>query len=103
MTRLLSLIWRDEAGPSPACAQVRDLMSRQASWQRLAAAFDEDVSVAAKSGSVLGVRNEVGVLTYPDGRRYAAAVFTAGVPGRRPDVEAAIGRAARRAVERLRT
>ncbi len=102
MTRLLSLIWRDEAGPAAACAQVRELMGRQVAWHRLAAAFDEDVSVTATAGTVLGLRNEIGVIAYPDGRRYAAAVFTEGPPGRRADIDAAIGRAARRAVEQLR-
>jgi beta-lactamase class A len=103
MTRLLALIWRDEAGPTEACAQVRRLMARQACPHRLAAAFDEDVTVAAKSGTVLGVRNEIGVATYPDQRRYAVAVFTTGAAGlRRPAVDAAIGWAARHAVELIR-
>jgi len=103
MTRLLALIWRDEAGPAAACAEVRRLMSRQSCPHRLAVAFDEDVTVAAKSGTVLGVRNEIGVVGYPDGRRYAVAVFTAGPAGlRRPAVDAAIGTAARHAVELLR-
>jgi beta-lactamase class A len=103
MTRLLSLIWRDQAGPAAACTEVRDLMRRQASWHRLAAGFGDEVAVAAKSGTVLGVRNEIGVVSYPDGRRYAVAVFTSGGWGiRRTDVDAAIGRAARRAVDQLR-
>ncbi|MFC6021040.1 serine hydrolase [Plantactinospora solaniradicis] len=103
MTRLLSLIWRDEAGPAAACAQVRQLMSWQVSWYRLAAGFGDEVTVAAKSGTVLGVRNEIGVASYPDGRRYALAVFARDAWGaRRPDVDAAIGRAARHAVDRLR-
>jgi beta-lactamase class A len=103
MTRLLALIWRDEAGPAEACGQVRRLMSRQACPHRLAVAFDEDVTVAAKSGTVLGVRNEIGMVTYPDQRRYAVAVFTTGAAGlRRPAVDAAIGWAARHAVELIR-
>jgi beta-lactamase class A len=103
ITRLLTLIWRDEAGPPEACAMVRELMNRQACWHRLAAAFDDDVAVAAKSGSILTVRNEAGVVSCSDGRRYAVAVFTTGGTGpRRPDVDAAIGRAARLAVDRLR-
>jgi beta-lactamase class A len=103
ITHLLSLIWRDEAGPATACAMVRGLMQRQACWHRLAAAFDDDVAVAAKSGTLLNVRNEAGVVTYPDGRRYAVAVFTAGAAGlRRTDVDQVIGRAGRLAVEALR-
>ncbi len=103
LTRLLSLIWRDEAGPAPACAQVRQLMRWQACSHRLAAAFDDDVAIAAKSGSVFDVRNEVGVAQYPDGRRYAMVVFTTGGWGlRRADVDRTIGRAARLGVDRLR-
>jgi beta-lactamase class A len=103
VTHLLSLIWRDQAGPAAACAMVRGLMQRQACWHRLAAAFDDDVAVAAKSGTLLNVRNEAGVITYPDGRRYAVAVLTTGASGpRRPDVDRVIGRAARLAVDVLR-
>ncbi|MEV4759653.1 serine hydrolase [Micromonospora sp. NPDC049559] len=103
MTRLLSLIWRDEAGPAQACRHVRELMGRQLSWHRLAAGFGDEVAVAAKSGTILGVRNEIGVAAFPDGRRYAMAVFTTGGWGsRRPDVDAAIGQAARLLVDRLR-
>jgi len=59
------------------------------------------IQVAAKSGSLLGViRNEVGVITMPGGRRYAAAVFTR---ADRPydnehEINAALGTAAARAV-----
>lgn len=103
VTHLLSLIWRDKAGPPAACAMLRGLMQRQACWHRLAAAFDDHVAVAAKSGTLLNVRNEAGVITYPDGRRYAVAVLTVGASGlRRADVDEVIGRAARLAVERLR-
>ncbi|SRR6266567_5678449 len=59
------------------------------------------IQVAAKCGSLLGViRNEVGVITMPGGRRYAAAVFTR---ADRPydnehEINAALGTAAARAV-----
>lgn len=106
MATLLRLIWRDEAGPAAACAQVRQMMSRQVTRQRLALGFPRSgIQVAAKSGSLLGViRNEIGVITMPDGRRYAAAVFTR---ADRPwdhehEINAAIGSAAARAVEYLR-
>lgn len=39
MATLLRLIWRDEAGPAAACAQVRQLMSQQVTRQRLALGF----------------------------------------------------------------
>ncbi|MGK5450168.1 serine hydrolase [Streptomyces radiopugnans] len=103
MTRLLALIWTDRAGPPRACAEVRDLMARQVSWHRLAAAFPEEVAVAAKSGTLPGVRNEIGVVSPPGGGRYAVAVFTEteSLDRRRPDLDAAIGAAGRAAVEAL--
>jgi beta-lactamase class A len=102
MTGLLAAIWRED---SPACAEVRRLMGLQVTRDRLAAGFPAEVRVAAKSGSWLRVvRNEVGVAEYPDGRRYAIAVFTRtpATHARRPDVDRAIGDAARAAVESLR-
>jgi beta-lactamase class A len=62
--------------------------------------------VAAKSGSLVGVvRNEAGVIEYPGGRGYAAAVFA---QARRPwqddaAINEAIGTAAATAVGQLRT
>lgn len=104
MTRMLAAIWGDTAGSPAACAQVRALMARQADWHRIASGFDDDVRVAAKSGTLPGLRNEVAVAEYPDGSRYAIAVFTriATPHRRRPDVDLAMGRAARLAVEGLR-
>ncbi|MEU6476712.1 serine hydrolase [Streptomyces sp. NPDC047017] len=104
ITSLLTAIWRDRAGPAAACAEVRDLMGRQLSTHRLVAGFDADVQVAAKNGSLWGVLNEAGVVEYPDGCRYAVAVFlrTPALTGRDPAADAAIGRAARTAVDHLR-
>ena len=105
MATMLRLIWRDEAGPPAACAQVRQMMSRQVTRQRLAPGFPRSgVQVAAKSGSLLGIiRNEAGVITMPEGRRYAAAIFTrANRPyDKEHEINAAIGAAAARAVEYL--
>jgi len=104
MTRLLSLLWRDQAGPPEACHRTRELMRQQVSWHRLTAAFDEEVEVAGKTGTLPGIRNEVGVASFPDGSHYAVAVFTVGERkgGRRPQVDRAIGQAAAFAVEQLR-
>ncbi|WP_370947617.1 serine hydrolase [Amycolatopsis sp. cg5] len=103
MTRLLELVWRDEAGPPEACRQVRDLLGFQLNWYRVAAAFDDDVAYAGKTGTLPQIRNEIGVVTYPDGEQYAIAVFTTGrYTGRRPDIDRAIGAAARTAVDQLR-
>ncbi|MEH0986093.1 serine hydrolase [Micromonospora sp. CPCC 205556] len=104
LTRLLCLIWRDEAGPAAACTMVRELMGRQLFWTRLASGFRPTVRVAAKSGTLPGLHLEAGVVEYPDGGRYAIAVSarTERLDTRRIDVDLAIGEAARVAVEALR-
>ncbi len=79
-------------------------MAHQLTRHRIAGGFRRPVSVAAKSGGLAGlVRNEIGVIRYPDGRRYAAAVFTRSRPGAdEAAVNAAIGAAAAEAVATLR-
>ncbi|MEU1500248.1 serine hydrolase [Streptomyces sp. NPDC005732] len=103
-TRLLRLIWRDEAAVPEACAQVRDLMSRQIFRHRLASGFPGDTVIAAKTGTLPGLHMEAGVVRYPDGRCYAVSVFarTRRLAVTGPEVDAAIGTAARIAVESLR-
>lgn len=104
ITQLLRLVWRDEAGPPEACTQVRELMARQAFRHRLASGFPDEVTVAAKTGTLPGLHMEAGVVRYPDGRRYAVSVFarTRELASSRPAVDAAIGAAARIAVDFLR-
>ncbi|MFD0888065.1 serine hydrolase [Streptosporangium algeriense] len=104
VTTLLGLIWRDEAGPAGACAEARRIMGNQIWPHRLSSAFGDEVRISGKTGTLWGVRNEAGVLEYPDGRRYAAAVFlrTGSFGLRLPKADAAIGRAARVAIDHLR-
>ncbi|MFR9727260.1 serine hydrolase [Streptomyces sp. MS19] len=104
VTRLMALLWRDEAGPPEACALVRRLMARQMAWTRLRAAFPPEVGVTGKTGTLPGLHMEAGVVVYPDGGRYAVAVFGAARDwdARSLDVDLALGRAAREAVERVR-
>jgi beta-lactamase class A len=105
ITALLDAIWTDRAGPAEACAEVRSIMARQIWPHRLSSGFPSDVQVAAKTGTLPGLRNEAGVPTHPDGRRYAVAVFTRAdsFRPRLPAVDASIGRAARLAIDHLRT
>lgn len=104
VTTLLRLLWTDRAGPPDACAFVRDLMAQQVFRQRLPSGFDDDVLVAAKTGTLPGLHIEAGVVQYPDGGRYAVAAFarTVGPAPVRVRVDAAIGTAARLAVETIR-
>ncbi|WP_084338053.1 serine hydrolase [Actinomadura oligospora] len=105
LTRLLSMIWRDEAAPAAECALMRRLLGLQVWPHRLSSGFPrDDVRVSGKTGTLLTLRNEIGVVEYPDGGRYAVAVFTrASEPvAVAPRADAVIGTAARIAVEALR-
>jgi beta-lactamase class A len=102
---LLAAIWSDQAGPPVACEFVRTAMQAQHTSDRIATGFEQDgVRVAAKTGTLPAVRNEAGVVTYPDGRHYAVAVFTRArsLSPRQPQIDIAIGAAARMAVDHLR-
>ena len=105
MTRLLAMVWRDEAGSPEACAEARRIMATQVWPHRLTSGFPDGVTLAAKTGTLPGIRNEAGVVTYPDGARYAVAVFTRAdsYVDRRPEVDGVIGAAAFTAVEALRS
>jgi len=104
MTQLLSFVWTDQAGPAEACAEVRRIMALQVWPHRLSSGFPDGVSVAGKTGTLPGIRNEAGVVTYPDGGQYAVAVFTVArsLAAQQPAIDAAIGTAARLAIDSLR-
>lgn len=105
MTRLLGAVWRDEACTPEHGAAIRRIMGLQVWPHRLASGFPfDDVHVAGKTGSLPTLRNEVGVVEYPDGGRYAVAVFTrtAHTAATLPAADAVIGTAARIAVDALR-
>lgn len=104
MTHLLKLIWLDQAAPAEACAEIRRIMALQVWPHRLTSGFPSGVTLAAKTGTLPGIRNEAGVVTYPDGSRFAVAVFTRAHSylDRQPAVDASIGKAAFTAVESLR-
>ena len=91
-------MWAWAARPHPVDeeeATVRRMM---------AAAFPPPARVSAKSGSLVGViRNEIGVIEYPDDRGYAAAVFARAYRPWQNDaaINVAIGTAAAAAVAML--
>jgi beta-lactamase class A len=103
VSALLEAIWEDRAAPAQACREVREVMAEQIWPHRLSSGFDGEVTVAAKTGTLPAIRNEAGVVTLPGGRAFAVSVFTraGSLAGRLPAVDAAIGRAARLAVDHL--
>jgi beta-lactamase class A len=105
IARLFAAIWRDEAAPPAECARMRRLFGLQVWPHRLASGFPfDDVQVSGKTGTLPTIRNEAGVVEYPDGGRYAVAVFTRSLSTAAvlPRADAVIGAAARMAVEHLR-
>ncbi|MGK4591614.1 serine hydrolase [Amycolatopsis sp. w19] len=104
ITALLDAIWTDRAGDPAACERVRTIMAQQIWPHRISSGFPAGVAIAAKTGTLPAVRNEAGVVTHVDGRRYAVAVFTRAdsLADRQPAVDSALGEAARLAVDHLR-
>ncbi|NEC67756.1 serine hydrolase [Streptomyces sp. SID9727] len=105
LTRLLATIWRDTACTPEHCSSIRRLMGLQVWPHRLASGFPfDDVHVAGKTGSLPTLRGEAGVVEYPDGGRYAVAVFTRTVSTAAilPAADAVIGAAGRIAIDALR-
>lgn len=105
MTRLLGLLWSGAILSPPQTAFVQRLMGLQIFGHRLASGFPYDgVRVYGKTGTFGALRHEVGVVELPDGTTTAVAAFTRAARGdrRQPRLDAAIGRAARYAVDQLR-
>ncbi|RDI26822.1 beta-lactamase class A [Rhodococcus sp. AG1013] len=105
MTTLLSAVWTGAVLSADQTAFVRVLMSSQVFTARLRSGFPfADVVVAGKTGTLGAVRNEVGVIEFPDGDAFAVAVFTraARADALLPRADAAIGLAARAAIADLR-
>ena len=75
-TRLLSAIWSGTAAGPEACATLRSVMSQQVT-RRLAGAVLDGGTLEAKSGGLFRrVRNEIALITDPDGEAYSVAVLT---------------------------
>ncbi|WP_305095369.1 serine hydrolase [Prescottella sp. R16] len=105
MTALLSRVWSGAAASAEQTAFMRAVLSSQVFTARLRSGFPyADVVVAGKTGTLGAVRNEVGVIEFPDGAAFAVAVFTraARADPLLPAADAAIGQAARAAIADLR-
>jgi len=106
-TGLLHAIWLDRAASPEACGSVRSLLGKHLQRERIARGFrDPDVRFSGKTGTFGGAfRNDAAVLEFPDGGRYAVAVFTRAhdLYRRQYDIDDAIARAAGLAVAELRS
>ena len=107
---LLQAIWAPARGlPSPVhpdvAARLRSLMAANLLRHRLAPDFASDSSLWwSKTGTLLNLRHEAGVVEHADGRAYAVAVLTESrvAASSQPGAEALMGQVARRLRDHLR-
>lgn len=105
LATLFAAIWNDEVCDGDLGAELRSVLGVQAWSHRLASGFPfDDVRVSGKTATLPTLRAEAGVIEYPDGGRYAVAVFTraASTAAVLPAADAVIGTSARIAVDALR-
>ncbi|MDQ0383116.1 serine hydrolase [Amycolatopsis thermophila] len=104
-TDLLQALWTPSAIPAPVAGRVRELMRHNVLRQRLAPDFTSDASTwSSKTGTLLTLRHEIGVVEHADGQVFAVAALTESrVPAaHQPGAEAVMARVARRLRDHLR-
>ncbi|WP_190130925.1 serine hydrolase [Streptomyces mashuensis] len=102
---LLQALWTPSAIPPEVAARVRDLMLHNLLRHRLAPDFSSDASTwSSKTGTLLNLRHEIGVVEHADGQVFAVAVLTESlVPaGTQPGAEALMAQVARELRDHLR-
>jgi beta-lactamase class A len=112
---LLQALWRprpatEGAGPGAmhpdVAARVRGFLADNLVRNRLAPDFASDASTwSSKTGTLLNLRHEVGVVEHADGQTYAVAALTESrvAAGRQPGADALMGQVARRLRDELRS
>jgi beta-lactamase class A len=74
---LLAALWTPSKIDPGVAERVRDLMRHNVLRHRLAPDFSSDASVwSSKTGTLLNLRHEVGVVEHADGRLFAVAALT---------------------------
>jgi beta-lactamase class A len=102
---LLAALWIPTRISAPVAARVRSLMGDNLIRHRLAPDFSSDASTwSSKTGTLLNLRHEVGVVEHEDGARLAVAALTESrVPAAvQPAAEAAMAAVARALHDLLR-
>jgi beta-lactamase class A len=80
MLRLHEAIEQGEGLSESGQAAVLDILKRQKLSERIPAHLPTGVVCAHKTGSLRGVRNDVGIVYAPDGTTYALAILVKGAP-----------------------
>jgi beta-lactamase class A len=102
---LLQALWIPSRLPAEVAARVRALMAENVLRHRLAPDFSSDSSTwSSKTGTLLNLRHEVGVVEHDDGSAYAIAALTESrVPAAaQPGTEAVMAQVARALHDYLR-
>ncbi len=104
---LLQAVWRRPSEVDPGvAARLRALMADNLLRHRLAPDFVSDSSTwSSKTGTLLNLRHEAGVVEHADGQTYAVAALTESrvAAGVQPAVDALMGQVARRLRDRIRS
>jgi beta-lactamase class A len=112
---LLQTIWQPRTAaprpPGPAihpdvAVRLRTLLAANLLRHRLAPDFVSDASTwSSKTGTLLNLRHEVGVVEHTDGQMYAVAALTESrvAAGNQPGADAVMGQVARRLRDHLRS
>lgn len=80
IARFLARLDKGEMLKPPSRALLFDVMARcRTGADRIPAGVPPGTPVAHKTGTLAGISNDVGIVTLPDKRRIAIAVFTSGI------------------------
>lgn len=74
--RILEMLWRGEVVSEAASAEMLRVMSRLKDNAMLPGRLPAGTTVAHKTGAITAVRNDVGIVTLPDGRAYVAVFYS---------------------------
>ncbi|MEU8822191.1 serine hydrolase [Streptomyces sp. NPDC048636] len=102
---LLQALWTPSAIHPEVAERVRGLMAHNLMRHRLAPDFGSDATTwSSKTGTLLNLRHEIGVVEHADGQSFAIAVLTESVvpASRQPGAEALMSHVARTLRDHLR-
>ncbi|MBV1856389.1 serine hydrolase [Catellatospora tritici] len=105
LTDLLQALWQPSAVHPAVAERVRELMGATVMRHRLAPDFSSDASLwSSKTGSLLNLRHEIGVVEHADGQTFAIAALTESsvAAAVQPEAEALMAHVARMLRDQLR-
>ena len=79
LCRLMEMIGKREILDEASCDDILDILRRNKSDSRIPALLPKATVVAHKTGTIRGVRNDVGIVYAPSGA-YAVAILSRGLP-----------------------